>query len=65
MEINRLIAVLVFPLFLLAMPICAFAEDRKDIRGAIRDVRGEMTAVKSEIKEFMLRGFGVTFAGIN
>lgn len=32
MEINRLIMAFVFPIFLLAMPICAFAEDMKDIR---------------------------------
>src|SRR4030066_968991 len=88
MEINRLIAALVFPIFLLAMSVCVFADDMKDIRemreSLIRieermvtkeELKTEITAVRNElrieikdirgeIKEFMLWGFGVTFAGI-
>ncbi|HJW85626.1 MAG TPA: hypothetical protein VJ440_03240 [Candidatus Brocadiaceae bacterium] len=95
MEINRLIAALVFPIFLLAMSVCVFADDMKDIREMreslirieermvtkedlkteitavrnelrieIKDVRGEIKDIRDEIKEFMLWGFGVTFAGI-
>ena len=36
----------------------------KDVREEIKDVRGEIKDVRTEVKEFMLWGFGVTFAGI-
>ena len=36
----------------------------KDVRSELKDVRSELKDVRSEIKEFMLWGFGVTFAGI-
>jgi uncharacterized protein YdhG (YjbR/CyaY superfamily) len=36
----------------------------KDVRTEIRDVRSELKDVRAELKEFMLWGFGVTFAGI-
>lgn len=81
MEINRWVVVFVFPIFLLALPLCAIADDMKDIReireSLIRieermvtkeELKAEITAVrielKNEVKEFMLLGFGVTFAGI-
>ena len=128
MEINRWVMAFVFPILLLALPLCALADDMKDIReireSLIRieermvtkdelkseitsvrndlkseitsvrndlkseitlvrnDLKSETTAVRTEIasvrnelkseikdvrtelKEFMLWGFGVTFAGI-
>ena len=63
MEINRLITALVFPIFLLAIPICAFAEEMKDIReireSLIRieermvtkeELKTEITAVRNELR---------------
>ena len=95
MRINRWVTALVFPIFLLALPLCALADDMKDIReireslirieermvtkeelkaeitavrnelkSEIKDVRNEIKDVRDEVKEFMLWGFGVTFAGI-
>ena len=77
MRISRLILVLVFSILLSAIPMSVSAEDRKEIQ-EIRErlirieermvtkeeLKAEIKDVKSEIKEFMLWGFGVTFAGI-
>ena len=35
-----------------------------DVRSEIRDVRSEIRDTRSDLKEFMLWGYGVTFAGI-
>ena len=37
---------------------------KEELKAEIKDVRSEIKDVRSEIKEFMLWGFGVTFAGI-
>ena len=77
MRISRLILVLVFSILLSAIPMSVSAEDRKEIQ-EIRErlirieermvtkeeLKAEIKDVRNEIKEFMLWGFGVTFAGI-
>lgn len=62
-ETNRWITAFIFPIFLLAMPIYAFAEDMKDIReireSLIRieermvtkeELKAEITAVRNELR---------------
>lgn len=63
MEIHRLIAVLLFSIFLLAMPTCVFSEEMKDIReireSLIRieermvtkeELKTEITALRNELR---------------
>jgi uncharacterized protein YdhG (YjbR/CyaY superfamily) len=37
---------------------------KEELKAEIKDVRNEIKDVRNEIKEFMLWGFGITFAGI-
>jgi len=37
---------------------------RSDVRNEISSVRSEISSVRSDLKDFLLWGFGVTFAGI-